>query len=78
MAVSIQDIIVKLHSQKWNNYPKLKQAMTEALASENNWAEVELNSSWCWENNIITERISVHYRGITEKRKTRFLIVGIR
>lgn len=78
MAVSIQDIIVKLHSQKWDNYPKLKQAITEALASKNNWAEVELNSPWYWSNNILTERISVHYRGITEKRKTRFLTVDIR
>lgn len=77
MAVSVSDIIVKRQHNKWNNYPKLKEAIECAYTSINNWYEVELNTPWLWECNIMTASLTVHYSRRREPHGKRYLIVSL-
>lgn len=61
MVVSIQEIIVKRHNNKWKNYPKLKEVINKAYLSESGRAKVELNSVWSWRHNIYTDNLTLYY-----------------
>lgn len=78
MAISVADIIAKKHRNKWDNYPKLKEAVTGAYTSKNNWCEVELNTPWMWNHSIMSSSLTVHYSPKHKHKNMRTLIVGLR
>ena len=76
MSVSIQQIIAKKHSQKWGNYPKIKEVVKGAYESPNNLYEVELSHPWAWKHYFNGNYIRMYYRCASE-HKTRTLVANI-
>lgn len=74
MTVSIQEIIVKRHKRKWENYYKLKEVINAAYLSKTGHAKIVLNSAWPWRHNIYTDNLTLYYSYMNE-RKGRCLII---
>lgn len=74
MSVSIQQIIVKKHRQKWSNYSKIKEAVEQAYANPKNWSEVELFNPWYWRHNYFGEHIALYYQCANEKKGRRITV----
>lgn len=74
MAVSIQEIIVKRHKRKWENYYKLKEVINAAYRSEEGNAWVELNRVWPWRDNIYTHSLTIYYSCANEHSGRRLTV----
>lgn len=77
MAVSVGAIIAKRQNSKWNNYPKLKEAIAGAFASDIGMCEVTITADWPWRDWIKTKNICVIYSAVSKYKDYRSILVDL-